>query len=65
MGDEKNGSKSGELYKEYGYLNLFELNVSVFTYTLNAIYTENKIITIANEIFNDCMILEKSTAAFN
>lgn len=40
-------------------------NVSVFTYTLNAIYTENKIIAIANEIFNDCIILEKSTAAFN
>ena len=40
-------------------------NVSVFTYTLNAIYTENEIIAIANEIFNDCIILEKSTAAFN
>ena len=29
------------------------------------IYTENKIIAIANEIFNDCIILEKSTAAFS
>ena len=65
MGDKKKGSKTDELYKEYGFLNLFELNVSVFTYTLNAIYTENKIITIANEIFNDCIILEKSTAAFS
>ena len=39
-------------------------NVSVFTYTLNAIYTENEIIAIANEIFNDCIILEKSTCCF-